>query len=85
MKVSMDMAGIKDRADVYLHARESQGPFNCPVTASESADDVPVLIAEVERLEAELAQARVEHEQVFDALEREKYRNPARTNKKAPW
>jgi hypothetical protein len=59
--VTLDLKPINERAAVYEFARMESGPFNCPVTASESADDVPELIAEVELLRAALDGIRVLH------------------------
>jgi hypothetical protein len=69
MNLRIDLPGIKERADVYLHARERQGHYNCPVTAAESADDVPVLIAEVARLNAQLEQRARNEARLMNALD----------------
>jgi hypothetical protein len=59
--MSLDLRAIKDRADVYGSARRELGAYNCGVTGSESADDVPALVAEVERLRVALDEIRGLH------------------------
>jgi hypothetical protein len=67
-------SAIRDEADGAPLPQDIREHFNY---------GVPALIGEIERLQVELAQARAEHSQVFDALEREKDRNPARTSRAA--
>jgi hypothetical protein len=48
--VTIDLAAVRERADAYAFNRRENGAYNCAVTGSESADDVPALLAEIERL-----------------------------------
>jgi hypothetical protein len=68
----------QDHADAL---RDHADPrFDAPMldfVAVAAAEVIDQQATEIERLEAELAHARVDHAQVFDALEREKDRNPA--------
>lgn len=68
--MTLDLRGIRERANAYGFARRESGAYNCGVTGSESADDVPELIAEVKRLRAVLDKVRLyadEQDEIGDA------------------
>lgn len=49
--MSLDLDAIRARRDAYIESHSHPGAFAC-CTAHASADDVPAILAEVERLRA---------------------------------